>query len=769
MPEDVEKAVIADSEVAFVQSTLRIVAAVLVGVGMVSMSLFVVTEPDVLMHLGLFLALLVANGVVAWLCLAKRWLPQGVLIGVLTATAVVAIALGAPVIGGQPFPLGVQLATLAATVTAVLLPFRVGPWVFIPLVIGTNAMIAARLLAASDGDFVSDALVVAADTLGICIGVAAALQVWRRLAQGRDAEAVQAARATANAEIARERSEYLRQLTYGLHDTVINTLGVVRRGIPPGSSQMVALRAADDLRQVDARLDGYDPDAQAITFADLPGLAGAQAQRLSLNAQIETVPPVDGDVAAAIPERVLRGMRECVNEALLNVSKYAPGTKSAVAIAIQDGELTVTVSDSGPRIPSRVDDAPTLLRRATASGIQMSTTGSSAGTIVEFRWISVAKDVLTDPAAPDAERAVTSSVAGMARRLGGWVGGGYLLASALSFFGDRNGAEAVPVLLGAIMVFAAVGASFWRFPIPTELVACMTAAIPVILFLETVGDGVCAAAGSTFPPSSWAALVAMMVILLSRQRWLGTTAVLVYGVANGVIVVMAMSGLTCGSAYLSNYLTDLAALVAVGLMRRRISRYFSDSAVDSRDTANAEAEVRALHAYTQALQLHNRVMLTRSRAILGDIAAQTVDPLDDTVRTMAGEEEQHLRSLLRIDPQLGLLADELIAAVEVGVAAGVLVDVTVINSAWGGINGPSATTIVQAGEVLSGLVAVCEPSARLRVTVDTRDPAWLAVVGDAEGLPADQAAVVCGECDLPIDVTALDRQTIVEFLPIEGL
>ncbi|MEI8084234.1 MAG: hypothetical protein WCI74_20525, partial [Actinomycetes bacterium] len=556
----------------------------------------------------------------------------------------------------------------------------------------------------------------------------------------------------------------LQQLNHGLHDTVINTLGAVRGGIPAPMVDSVPERARDDLRQMSARIDGYDPDANDLSVQDLPDSALTQAARLHLNANIQPLQSADGGPGPVVPQRVLRGMRDCINEALLNVSKHAGTAAAAVLVERVGVTLTVTITDNGPGLPVGSAPPQTLLQRATRNGIRVTASEApGGGTRIELWWSPEVSAVTNAAEIGAGTESIARSLTSMAVRISAWAGGSYIITTVLATSASTEITELAPMIIGGGLIAAATMASHRRFPLATSMMVVLVVAIPAVLSLSMLTNDLCGISGTTFPPSSWAALLALTAILLSSRVWQGMAAAGVYVVSNLTLVILAIMNTGCGPAYTSNFITDCAGLLAIGLFRRRIDRYFSDAAITARLKSSAQDETAALQRRSAESADRNHAMLAASRNLLEQLADGSADPTDPRVREAAGTQERYLRSILRIDPELGPLAEELVAVVGAAARSGVMADITVLSSRWYGGLAPDLDEVNGLGRTLTSMMTACPSSTRLRITVDASSRDWLTVVANSEDLSAERAAGAIDRFAVESDVTSLDGQTLVEF------
>ncbi|MEI6621747.1 MAG: hypothetical protein WCP28_07560 [Actinomycetes bacterium] len=788
-----DPAPLGETEVDFVNSSLRVFATIWVSFGLTSLAFLELTDPspaDVSFpeaHL-LILAGLAACAVAMVLALMVRRLRVEYFVATMTATAMLSIFISAPVSGaGQAMPLAVAWTTLAAFSAALLLRFRFAWRAIIFIALASNALIVCRLsLAGMNANLVGDLVVApaplkavtveplraAVDIIGIAMGVAFALKTWREMAADRDAAALEATIASANAEIVEERSRHLKYLIYGLHDTVINTLGAVSAGVSPDQVDTVARRAQHDLEQMEARITGYDPDAHELSIDGLFKQAQGQAERLQVAIEISSVSGHGDSGEAAIPQRVLRGMKECISEAILNISKHAPKETATLSIERAQNQLTVIVGDSGPGLPGGTPP-PSLVRRATADGIRVTAASDSGpGAHLAFIWepnrgATGLPERPGDTAAPglSGQERIARSLQVIACSIGAWVGGAYLIDSLIATAGGSPVGATIPVILGAVLVALACLSCIRWFPLPGPLLLVLIAGIPCILllsYLSAVQYGV-----------NWTALAALLtfiVVLLSAQPWQGVSAAIIYTLTNGALVSVALvNNLAYGLAGIASFITDLAGLLAIMLLRRRIEKYFSEAAITARQTEQARSSVAALQKFTAASVTKNNAMLARSRELLTRLASREASPLDPSVRLEAKAEESYLRSMLAVDPNLGPLADELFAIIDAAHQNQVMLRMTILSTRWKHGVAPPVETVVSFGQATQLAVKWVAPATKMAITVDASNDHWLSMVIPSDQITADRARAGISRIGLNAEVTDLGDQTLIEYLEEEAV
>lgn len=734
-----------------VESSLRLLAAIWIGSGLLLLlvTIYVVTAPstDRAILLG---CMAVAMAVSAAVLVRGRH--PGEMVAVMTAAALISVLLTAPSNDGI-FSLSVQWAALAALSAALLLQSGYSIWAVIAITLGAQTVATIRLTQL--GELSVGPFVVGINNVGMGVGAALAVRVWRKLADEGDELARQADTARVALRIKQERREYLRRFRNGLHDTVMNTIGVIARGVSADCEPQLRRRVTDDLAQIEARVAGAD------NVTDLVLAARRRAASLGLSANVRFVGEPDG----LVPQHVRDAMSDCVSEALLNVSKHATGPVS-VLVSESSSRLRVTVVDSGSGLaapPRRLTD------RADPDDIDVQVENASVGAVIRLTWVdptaartNSSADSSSRPGADprrklhlDSRPDPTSPMRQLAFHIGVWIGGAYLLSMLIGTVGRWEPASMLRIL-GAVLVAFAVTCGRWISPKPAVLVVLL-AGIPA---LSLPFGAVCETFG-IFPSTDWAALVAIMLMLLSARPW-RIAAFLAYVITNSIVAVHLFAETDCGPNFTANVVTNTFALFAVMLFIRRIDHFYSAVAVAQRDAVTARVTAAAVQTDVCMRRRNSRAVLAPSRQLLEGISDGSLDLDDPHVRAAAATEEYFLRSIDRITPELGLLADELVSVMNLARERSLRVDVDVVGTPS---ESESVKAVTAVGAALRVIVTECVQTdgSALRIVVYDGASDWLSLVADSTVLPADTVRDRIRAFDVVHQVDDFDGQTMVQF------
>lgn len=264
-------------------------------------------------------------------------------------TSAVAVAAAAYALSGNPLPLAVGLWAAAASTSARRL---------VASVVVAWAGLAGWWWIDEGRLDVDDALTALLVTAAVA-GVGAATATRRDLRVARDAEAARDARQRAvEQELRAEqaRADERARIARDMHDVLAHKVSLIALHagaleVGPGAQaeqvrdgavliRVTAREALDDLRAVLGVLrdtDDEPPDDLASVVAE----AVRAGQLVTLH-----------DDAGPLPGRTARVVHRVAREALTNTRKHAPGGRATVSVRRDDGQVTVTVDDSGPQRPA---------------------------------------------------------------------------------------------------------------------------------------------------------------------------------------------------------------------------------------------------------------------------------------------------------------------------------------------------------------------------------------------------------------------------------
>ncbi len=475
-----------------------------------------------------------------------------------------------------------------------------------------------------------------------------------------------------------------------LHDTVLNTLGAIRRGVDPAEVEAVRARCALDLRELrglrDRRFEATG-DTGVRADAVLRAL-GARAAVLSLTLDVR------GRVStsASIPTGVADAVSGACGEALVNVAKHS-GTRAAALDLDWDGAvLAVEVHDDGRgwsgELPPERGVARSIMARAADAGIEaLVVTAPGAGTTVSLTWRAAATSAPVPPTPPpaaaapgprDADPAVARVLASVAVRAGGWVAG--LLAFITLVFWDSlrsvTAILALAILGGVLLLSWQVGVRRGRVPITARLATLLVGATFLVTALPARDAATCDQLAEGWWGLDGAVVVLLSLVLLTRGWWwtAAGSAAMVAG-ALSLYVRETPIPAECLGIPAVNAALEASIVIAIVIFREALLRLWS-AAAESRarsDRLCIMADVR--EATDRARDARVDVVLAATVPLLDTLARGLVDPTDDGVRQHCATSEAALRALLRIGPAHDWLGDLLGEAVLGAYARGRILEV----------------------------------------------------------------------------------------------
>ncbi len=707
---------------------------------------------------------------VAWggLCLCWYWClvaqraPIALLVGVAVATALLAIPASVPSDG--IFDVATRWLHVAAATIALGLSLRSARLLIPGLAAAGLVLMGVRVGWAELPALAIQCFDVLA--VGMALASAAAAIVVAARRYGRQRLVTEEVRLSA-ARAKRDEGEAYRVACL-LHDTAVNTLGAVARGVNREEFPSLRRRSHNDL----LALNRINTERLAEQGA-APSREGGRAERfpqvlvefvtnraaalnlqleLELSAAQEWIGP--GDVQRMI------AVRECISEALLNVAKHA---RSRAVVVKVDGSPTsgsAEILDNGQNhfhVGTRPSRFTGIAERATRAGLTAEVSNRPSGGVrVVVGWTS-------EPAQCDDKQSLqretstwlSAVVRAMASQVALWL---YLLYAAEAVFYYR-GVAGWPTLL-AVAVAAAVSAAVItaarrRYPVPNLLALVAALAVPLVTYLPAVALDDCASVGPEFwVPNSGPVLVAF-VIWFSPRLLFPTLAISGFLIVSGYLLWAAYeAGPGCAESGLSSFLTSVIIIIGCVLIWWFLHRLAGEiDALRVRQGRDADSRISSEHRRLLTT-LRSANVLQSALDLLQQIAAGSVDPGSTEVRHQARREETYLRACIAVDPSLGRLGDVLIGAVDTSRAAGVLISVTQI--------GPVVDVTESGRQGLEGIftrvIGQLPATSELRVTIGGDDESCITLVADS---PLDCDREFGG--DLQLEVTDLGDQILVEI------
>ncbi len=583
-----------------------------------------------------------------------------------------------------------------------------------------------------DGQWSAAAVAVAALAVADCLVAAVCADVLRDT--GRRTDFASARRAQANAQLSRLRAGQaeLARMTRLIHDTVVNTLGAVAR-LPQLQPGAVAERVRADLRLLDTVERPRTGDPRTLLqgtarHADLLGLS------LAVDAR-EPGPPLDPMVYEALDG--------AGREGLTNIAKHAGVTSARVSWAWDGDAGRMEISDSGVGFDASNGwaggAAESVAARCRDAGVTARVRASPGhGTRVELTWsASREQATVTSPqdGVVDVMGEVSSLLASVALRFVLVLAAfGVLSLAATPLGGPTVGSLLALALLLAMATLAHAvhdrrfdARRIWWGVYPLGALLCTA--------LPQMGLTGCQRLGVFW----WGDIAGLAftgaVILVDRRAWVVAATAAGYVAGGAIAVVQAGPGTdSCAVDAWANLLTNLAVLVAVWALARRLHRTWAIGRAEQQHFAADLSRRARIEETARIRQELFRFARAVSEPLMVGLAGHDLDPRDPQVRARCAHAESTLRALAGVpiaEPSGSgrVLAQMVIDAHRSGVT---------LSLSPGGIAMPAWHAREQFAGLLAGLLPACRAGSTLRLTT----------------LPGPDTVVVLALIDTPQDTGA---------------
>jgi signal transduction histidine kinase len=637
---------------------------------------------------------------VGWLVVVLARLPvDGRYVAVVAGTAFVQALVTDPLqLWGEASVL-VTWTNLAALCAGFLIAGARGRWAVVVIAAGPLLILGTRAWAEGTLALAWQSLVASA-AYALADGMAAhvAASAVRGLARQTDeaGEALAAARGEQAARAARTRE--VERVSRVLHDTVLNTLGAIRRGIGTDERDLAALRArcALDLLELrgmrDRRVDAVG-DGGVAADALLSALT-ARAAVLALT--------VDPAVRIASPRTIPTPVADAVAgagaEALTNVAKHSGRSSAQLSLGWDGRALEVQIGDDGVGWSGELDQSHgvsrSIVARAAEAGVEaLLATAPGDGTTVTLTWRAPADAASDDrpgaapdeaaeavgPASAAVDPALAALLARVAVRAGAWVTG-LLAVFTWVFWGDTGGVSSVAALVILLAVLAAtwqIGVRRGRVPVPPAYAAALVVATFVVTALPARDATTCETLLEGWWGVDGAAVVLLSLVLLTRGWGWSVAGALALLLGAGSLYLREVPlPAECTDLPATSGLFELSIVAAIVIFREALLRQWqraSDARARS-DALRLERDVRT--ATERARDARVDVVLAATVPLLDTLARGEADPAEDGVRRQCATAESALRSLLVLglvaDPLRGVLGDAVLDAFAQGSAMAVM-------------------------------------------------------------------------------------------------
>lgn len=699
-------------------------------------------------------------------------------------TLVVAVALGALIEAGNtvptaltlPYVAAVPIANLAVCMTAVLLPGRTGLWAAIAVGAGVLVIVlVSAVISATIGEAWRGCLLFGAYPIGVGVaafGTVSALRAAAAKADDAAEERLIASVAETDERIGRDERFRVARL---LHDTVINTFGAIGGGLALTRPDLIRERCARDLsvlRRATNPLRSADPshDEPSDQPVECDVMAAARSQARLLDLQVVTTPKLAQNIVA--PRRVVGAVLGAVDEALLNTAKHSGSKVVDVSVSATTESFDVRVRDRGRGllsvpIASGRPTPPSISARCAVAGVAAEVgSAPGGGTSVRLSWHSVDS---AEPASDPASGQLRQSLPLVAR----WVTTWFSLIFAVEVLITWGSGVMIGQLLAlAVLLVAtsiAIRVSFTRLPIPWAASLLLAVAAGLTTYLPTYELSGCERFGLPYWGSMGGTVCVIVIVLL-----LGGIGLTILGSAAVVVSVTLLSlqlgpdaGACAWSSLPAMLLTDVALVIAMLLFRRMLTHRERDAATSEREAVEALTRMAAMREQERLRSGQLEAVVRVTNPLLAGLASGELDPSDAQVRAQCSRIEEYLRSLIRIDPDLGALGDVVAQTIVAAQKQGALL---VVRSAEQ-VCRPNPVALAGIQAILTDLTQRLRPGDRGWLTLYPHpDGASLAVLIPAAAAPAASVLGAVGTGQ-PVDgarpvevlVVAEDAECLLEL------
>lgn len=515
-----------------------------------------------------------------------------------------------------------------------------------PMALLGSALLLVAVVAASVGGADTDLVVASPVLIGarlVRLGVIAGIfivfsQLIVRAARAVDAATAGTLEAEAGVAFARERERSERAAARVVHDTALNTLEAVARGVPESLVTRFAERSRADALAV-ARIGVTQESAGG------PLLAALASQASQLGITLVDAVRYDGDP----PEPMGRAIGGAGGEAIRNVSKHAGVDQVIVQGHLGASESSIRIIDGGCGFDTGSRQSIGL--RESIIG-RMRDAGGDAQI-----WSALGRGTAVELTSGTASARARVDLVAQIRRALLWLALGAAVLALVGIFADTAGL-ARP-WIAVVNVFAVLAATLWlvRAPITDGSHVLVAASVLVAVTIAApLADPYCTSwlRGSGFADNH---LVLLLAIALLTPRLGQTIAVCLGYFAASAVASMLASRVWpgCGDDYLITAIAELGVIVGVVAFGR---------VTIAREDALSEQLDRELRVIVDAaneaaqVSLHSRwdsPTTARAVGLLTDLGSGLANPGDPLIRREAGEAARDLRTLAMLSTDEGIL------------------------------------------------------------------------------------------------------------------
>lgn len=480
-----------------------------------------------------------------------------------------------------------------------------------------------------------------------------------------------------------------------LHDTVINTLGTIGRGIPDDMLDAIKLRCKANLIEIQ---NSYlnEPVLDQKSISQLPEEIKETGILLGLSLQVKTKFPDSSNISGQIYTAALQAVREL----LTNVSKHSGVTRAEVSIEIQGQYLVVSVSDLGKGWDGKENQNWSGLTRSVLQpchengGVVEIVANGNAGTMVTTSW-----PIELKPSYPevenDSQHLVTENKFDIALKTSGWL---LMLGfvEALLFLTKQNFIiNLLALFLIGICIFSVQKHA--RSSASIKLAFGIWLAIVFVILLPMLGNDTCRVdSAQSWGVDAAAALIILVGVLkpIGITPWLSGLMVLI-GMLIPIMFAKDSSG--CIDSVFAVLPIEIGTIIAVHAFSRYLNKYWVDSTEKNRLTLALKQKAIKRKVSSVARTQSLETVIQAVEPFMQGVCDGILNPRSIEVQYQARQLEMTLRSLLLLDEKLNEVGKAVAEFVLEGFKDGHTV--RVISGEY--VPEPGASTMTEIREVLT--------------------------------------------------------------------
>lgn len=584
--------------------------------------------------------------------------------------------------------------------------------------------------------------------LGDGLATAAGTAALRRSAAASDAATETLHRLREEQAAQRARTNSATRARRLLHDTVVNTLLVVRRGVADVDLPALRARCAHDLATA-GQLWGSVEDPSDCTAEELLHGLTTGAHRLDLDLNVDPRISSDGLIPAAVAHAIEAG----IGEVLVNVVKHA-GVREARLKLIWSGDLlSVEVEDDGRGWDGQIRTGHgldvTVIQSAHAAGVAASVTATPGhGTRVRMVWEPTADVDEQDPLHPD------RVLARAAVAIGGWITLMVAGVTALAWTVIASPGSLLTLGLLAATLAAGWWASRGRIALPVgwPVAVGLLATAAVATVLPAGNAATCEQVALGYFGGD--AGIVVLLVLIALTRGVGWPAAGAALLSVGVLSYPLGTTLPpeCQTLPSRLLILDLGIFLAALIAREVLLRFWGQALQRQQQAHEQRIATRISRAVQRSRDARLDRVLQSALPVLSAIASGDADPQDAAVRWQAQVQEEAIRAILLAGPNPTGVSEALLDAVVVAARHDASLTLTVL---------PATTVRCPAGlrRELALIAERLPPGSGATASVIESDDAAVLMMTVPRPLDISRLASMA---DISVDLVALGDLTLVE-------